>query len=209
VPTDWTITPGQVCEFKPWKKKVQPGGFYVGDRLYCQDLLYLKKLQKDGVDFVVRLRENFIRTPQGPAQPLTAAEVQAGVVCDGLEELGAGGGGPVLRVVQIQAAGHQFLLATTRRDLPAHLIGLIYRYRWQIEVFFKWIKTMLPCRHGLAESAAGVSIQIYTVFSAALLLLLATGRRPNKGQMEALWFFQSGFISEQEFRATLSAQKIK
>jgi len=207
VPTQWTITPGKASEFRQWKKTVTRGAFYVVDRLYSQDLLYLKQLQKEGTDFVVRLRDNHVRTPQGQPRPLTAADAQSGVVGDRLEELGGAGGGPVLRVVQIEAAGKTFLLATTRLDLPAHLIGLIYRYRWQIELFFKWIKTMLPCRHWLAESPEGVSIQIYSVLIAALLLLLATGHRPTKREMEALQFYWLGFISEEELIAALSTQK--
>ena len=122
---------------------------------------------------------------------------------------GQGGGGPILRIVRIEAGGQQFLLATTRTDLPAHLIGLIYRYRWQIELFFKWIKTMLPCGHWLAESPAGVSIQIHSIFIAALLLMLAAGRRPNKREMEALQFYWTGFISEEELAGVLSTQKKK
>jgi hypothetical protein len=209
VPVDWTITPGKVSEVKEWKRRIRPGAFYVVDRLYCQDLLYLKKLRKDGVDFVVRLRDNITRTARGAARPLTPEDVKAGVVSDRMEELGQGGGGPILRIVRIEAGGQQFLLATTRTDLPAHLIGLIYRYRWQIELFFKWIKTMLPCGHWLAESPAGVSIQIHSIFIAALLLMLAAGRRPNKREMEALQFYWTGFISEEELAGVLSTQKKK
>lgn len=209
VPVDWSITPGKVAEVKEWKKKVRRGGFYVVDRLYCQDLLYLKKLKKDGTHVVVRLRENIIRTVQGLPRPLTPEDLKAGVLSDQMEELGQGGGGPVLRIVQIQAGGQKFLLATTRTDLPAHLIGLIYRYRWQIELFFKWIKTMLPCGHWLAESPAGVSIQIHSIFIAALLLMLAAGGRPNKREMEALQFYWTGFISEEELAGILSARKKK
>jgi hypothetical protein len=51
VPVDWTITPGHGCEVKPWKKKVVPGSFYVVDRLYSQDLLYLKVLPKEKVSY--------------------------------------------------------------------------------------------------------------------------------------------------------------
>lgn len=209
VPVDWSITPAKVFEVQEWKKKIQPGGFYVVDRLYCQDLLYLKKLQKDRVDFVVRLRDNITRTAKEGCRPLRPEDVKAGVVSDQMEELGQGGGGPLLRLVQIEASGQKFILATTRLDLPAHMIGLIYRYRWQIELFFKWIKTMLPCGHWLAESPAGVSIQIHSIFIAALLLMLAAGRRPNKREMEALQFYWTGFISEEELAQVLSAQKRK
>ena len=87
------------------------------------------------------------------------------------------------------------------------MLGLIYRYRWQIELFFKWIKTMVPCRHWLAESPEGVSLQIYCVLIADLLLMLAAGRRPTKRQMEALWFYWLGFATESELLARLSATK--
>ena len=48
--------------------------------------------------------------------------------------------------------------------LEAELVGRIYRYRWQSELFFKWtkwIKCILGCRHWLTESQEGMSIQIY------------------------------------------------
>ena len=206
VPLDWSIAPGHVSELRQWKKQVQPGSFVVGDRLYSEDHLFLKQLQKSGTDFVVRLLGNATRVPQEPERPLTAEDRQAGVVRDQLVELGCRGGGPVLRVVEIQAHGKTLLLATTRQDLPAHMIGLIYRYRWQIELFFKWIKTMLPARHWLAESPAGVSIQIYCVLIASLLLLLWTGERPRKRQMEALWFYWTGFIDDDELSQALRAK---
>lgn len=204
VPVDWSITPGNVSELKEWKKKTKPGSFVVADRLYSEDHLHLKQLQKKKVDFVLRLLGNVTRKPQQPPRPLSAEDQQAGVVSDQWVELGCRGGGPVLRVIEIHAQGKVLLLATTREDLPAHVVGLIYRYRWQIELFFKWMKTLLPCKHWLAESPAGVAIQIYCVMIAALLLLLWTGRRPTKRQMEALWFYWMDFITEDELTEALS-----
>lgn len=207
VPVDWSITPGNVSELKEWKKKTKPGSFVVADRLYSEDHLHLKQLQKKKVDFVLRLLSNVTRTPQQPAEPLSPEDRQAGVVSDQVVELGCRGGGPVLRVIEIQTEGKTLLLATTRMDLPAHVVGLIYRYRWQIELFFKWFKTLLPCKHWLAESPAGVTIQIYCVMIAALLLLLWTGHRPTKRQMEALWFYWMDFITEDELIEALSQKK--
>lgn len=209
IPTDWSITPGNVCERKALKKMIKPESFIVADRLYSEDHLYLKQLQKQGFDFVIRLLGNVIRTPMGQARPLTQEDRQAGVVSDQIQELGGQGGGPVLRVIEIRVLDKVFLLATTRQDLSAHQIGLIYRYRWQIELFFKWLKTTLPCQHWLAESPNGVAIQIYSLLIAALLLFLWTGRPPNKRHMEALRFYWMGFIDEQELRKALSAQKTK
>jgi hypothetical protein len=203
IPLAWSLTPGKSSELKEWQKMIKPGSFYVGDRLYSENHLQLKQLQKAGVDLVVRLKGNVVRGPKTEPAPLSAEDRQAGVVSDRVEELGCLGGGPVLRIVEIHAPGHVLLLATTRRDLPAALIGLIYRYRWQIELFFKWFKTMLPCGHWLAESPAGVTIQLYCVMIAALLLLLWTGQRPTKRQMEALRFYWAGFIEEGELVAAL------
>jgi hypothetical protein len=206
-PVDWTITPANVCERKVWKQKIKPGDFHVVDRLYGEDHLLLKQLKKKGADFVVRLLGNVIRTPVEAPRPLSDQDRKAGVISDQIVELGGQGGGPQLRVVEIHAEGKVLLLATTRDDLPAELIGLIYRYRWQIELFFKWFKTMLPCRHWIAESPQGVAIQIYTVMIASLLLMLWTGRRPTKRQMEALQFYAMGFISESELIKALGLQK--
>jgi hypothetical protein len=207
LPVDWSITPGNVCERKEWKKKVQAGSFVVADRLYGADHLYLKQLKKQGVDFVLRLLSNVTLTPVTEPRPLSAEDQAAGVLSDRKVELGCLGGGPVLRVVEIQFQDKHLLLVTTREDLPAHLIGLIYRYRWQIELFFKWFKTMLPCKHWIAESPRGVAIQIYSVMIASLLLLLWTGRRPTKRQMEALRLFWIGFITEQELLTALDLEK--
>lgn len=206
-PEDWTITPANVCERKVWRRKIEPGEFFVADRLYSEDHLLLKQVRKRGADFVVRLLGNVIRTPLEPPRPLTEEDRKAGVVSDQLTELGGQGGGPRLRLVEVHAEGKVLLLATTRADLPAHLIALIYRYRWQIELFFKWFKTMLPCRHWIAESPEGVAIQIYSALIASLLLMLWTGRRPTKRQMEALRLFWMGFITERELAEALALQK--
>lgn len=209
IPTDWLITPGNVCERKALKKMIQPGSFLVGDRYYSEDHLYLKQLQKEASHFVIRLLGNVVRAPSGPERPLTDEDRQAGVVSDRLTELGGQGGGPVLRVVEIHAKGKVFLLATTRLDLSARQIGLIYRYRWQIELFFKWLKTTLPHHHWLAESPDGVAIQIHCLLIATLLLFLWSGRPPNQRQMEALRFYWMGFIDEAELRAALGSAKNK
>lgn len=206
-PTDWTITPANVCERKIWKQKIKAGDFFVVDRLYSEDHLLLKQIQKRGADFVVRLLSNVIRTPVDPPSGLSEEDQKAGVISDQRVELGGQGGGPQLRVIEVHADGKVLLLASTRLDLPAHLIALIYRYRWQIELFFKWFKTMLPCRHWIAESSEGVAIQVYTVMIASLLLMLWTGRRPSKRQMEALQLYCIGFIAESELAEALGLQK--
>lgn len=208
VPQDWTITPGHHCERKNLKSKAQPGAFYVADRLFSDDFAFLGRMLRQKIDFVMRLPGNVTRLGASPQRLLTEQDRAAGVVSDRLEQLGAKHRGLVLRVVEIHAAGEVFVLGTSREDLPAELIGLIYRYRWQIELFFKWFKMIMGGRHWLAESPQGAAIQIYSAMIATLLLTRVTGRRPTLRQLETLRLYCVGFASEEELLPELALQKI-
>jgi hypothetical protein len=198
IPEAWPITPGKVSEPKVFAQTVQPGALIVADRNYGHDFAMLVQLRTQGIQFVLRLFNNLILEPVGSDRPLSEADRRAGVVWDRLVRFGVHGDGPVFRVVRVEANGDVFQLVTTREDLSAELIGLIYRQRWQIELFFKWIKTILNCRHWLAESPAGVQIQIYCVLIASLLLMLWTGQRPNKRMVESLQWYWTGLATEED-----------
>jgi hypothetical protein len=198
IPEAWPITAGNVCERKVFAQTVEPGAMIVADRHYGHDHALLARLQKRGVHFVIRLYNNLVLQPVGPERPLSEADRRAGVVWDRLVRFGVHGDGPVLRVVRVETNGDVFQLVTTREDLSAELISLIYRQRWQIELFFKWIKTILNCRHWLAESPAGVRIQIYCVLIASLLLMLWTGQRPTKRMVESLQWYWTGLATPED-----------
>jgi len=80
---------------------------------------------------------------------------------------------------------HELLLVTDRFDLPAELVVLLYKYRWHIELFFKWLKCVMGCRHLVAESEDGVKMQVYAALIAGLLIVLWTGRKPTKADDKA------------------------
>ena len=65
-------------------------------------------------------------------------------------------------------------------DLTALEVMDLYHQRWQVEMFFRWLKCLVPCRHWFARSAQGVRLQIYLSLIQALLLAEVTGRRPTK-----------------------------
>jgi IS4 transposase len=75
------------------------------------------------------------------------------------------------------------------------MIGLCYKHRWQVEMFFRWLKCILGCRHWLAESERGVALQVYLALIAAQLLVLYRGERSNRRQMEAIQFYLMGWAS--------------
>jgi IS4 transposase len=76
-----------------------------------------------------------------------------------------------------------------------------------VELFFKWLKCILGCRHWLAESERGVALQIYCALIAALLLLRYSGRRPSKRAMEMIRFYLLGYATLEELSATIAVEK--
>jgi IS4 transposase len=114
-----------------------------------------------------------------------------------------------LRVVTIQSATAGTIRLVTNiapDELSAAEVGAMYRRRWQIEGFFRWIKCILGCRHFLAESQRGVTLQLYLALIAGLMLHLLLGRRPNKRLMERLRFYLLGWASAEELaQATVAA----
>ena len=67
----------------------------------------------------------------------------------------------------------------TSVDVPAEIIAEIYRHRWTIELFFRFFKHVLGCRHLLSTARAGIEIQTYCAIIACLLLALWTGGKPT------------------------------
>jgi IS4 transposase len=92
-------------------------------------------------------------------------------------------------------------------DLEAHLVALGYRYRWSVELFFRWFKCILGCRHLLSTSQNGVEIQVYLAIIASLLISLWTGRRPTKRTFEMLCFYFSGMADKNELLAHIEKLK--
>lgn len=109
------------------------------------------------------------------------------------------------------ARGHEsdgFLrIATNLLDVPADVIALIYRYRWTIEIFFRFFKHLLGCRHLLSSDPVGVEIQTYCAIIACLLISLWTGRQPTKRTYEMICWYLIGWASQDELLAHLSKLK--
>src|SRR5262249_58138973 len=134
-------------------------------------------------------------------RPLGTAARQAGVVRDVVvSKLGAEHhkdevGRPARLVwVQTGKAGpggrpEVLLLCTDPLDLDAQPVALGYKYRWWVELFFRWLKCVLGCRHLLSTDRGGLTIQVYAALIASLLVSLCTGRKPTKPTFDMLSFF--------------------
>ena len=86
------------------------------------------------------------------------------------------------------------------------MVTLAYRYRWSVELFFRWFKCVLGCRNLISQSENGVTIQIYMGIIASLLVSVWTGRKPNKALLEMICFYLVGMADEDELEAAIRRQ---
>jgi hypothetical protein len=210
IPVGVTVTAGNASENDQLRALLQAGRLYVIDRGYAEYQLFQDILDARS-SFIGRLRDNAVWQVVAE-RPLSAAARAAGVVSDRVVWLGGDQSGAVfkqrLRVLEVRtgkcdAHGRPevLLLATDRMDLEAELVALGYKFRWTVELFFRWFKCILGCRHLLSTSANGVEIQVYLALIASLLISLWTGKKPSKRTYEMLCLYFSGWASEAELLA--------
>jgi IS4 transposase len=156
---------------------VQAGSYYVMDRGYL-DFSRLHRLHRAGAFFVTRLKSNtrFYVVASHPVAPAS------GLRCDQIIKLNspAGRAGyPVQlrRISYVDAeTGQALVFLTNQFDLDAMIVAQIYRRRWAIELFFRWIKQHLRLRGFYSTSFNGVRVQIWSAISAHLLVAIAKRR---------------------------------
>ncbi len=203
------VTPGRVCERKSLRQQLEPGATYVGDRYFAEDYQLFADLENKGCRFLLRLRDESVVTVE-EALPLTGTDRAARITGDAWARLGHRESARTarLRVVTIQSPTAGTLRLVTNlppSELSAAEVGAMYRRRWQVEGFFRWLKCVLGCRHWLAESERGVTLQLYLALIAGLMLHLLLGRRPNKRLMERLRFYLLGWATAEELAAATAA----
>lgn len=203
---------GTLCERKALRQQIKSGEFYIGDRNYGQDYDFLEELSARGCGFLVRLRERQAIVQTQHSRGLDAADVSAGVCRDEDILLGRTARyerGPFrLIVVDREDMEEPVWLVTNQRadQLSAGQAAGLYRRRWEVEGFFRWLKCLLPCRHWLAESENGVAIQIYASLICAVLLSQRLGRKPSKRMLELLAFHQMQIATDEELTKALEEE---
>ena len=153
---------------------VYPGSYYVFDRAYV-DYLRLYRLHLARAFFVTRAKT----TMRYYVVSSRSVDKTTGLGCDQTIRLNSIKGRmsypTVLRRVSYVdlESGQRFVFLTNRFDLPALLIAMIYRRRWAIELFFRWIKQHLRLRGFFSNSYNGVRIQVWTALCSHLLVAIA------------------------------------
>ena len=224
---DLTLTPyrRQGDEQDVLLSRLQPGRCYVMDRGYVNYRLF-NGIVAVGSDYVCRVKRSIAYAVTREREPTDAARA-AGVVRDVVVTTGSGRGGsgrggkhtdhPV-RLIEVHARvrprtarGHAkpdappktevLLIATNLLDVPAEVVALVYRYRWTVELFFRFFKQVLGCRHLLSDDRGGITIQCYCAVIACLLLQLWTGRKPDKAMHRMVGFYLCGWAGEDDVLA--------
>jgi len=165
--------------------RLEADATYVFDKGYC-DYGWWQQIDEAGATFVTRFKRN------------AAIQVVAQNPCDGKVILSDewvefrhrsnraghknGYHGLRLRRISVYREGKSpLILATNDMDSSAKDIAELYRKRWQIELFFEWLKQNLKLKRFLGKSQNAVSLQIYAAIISYLLLWLYRSRRcaPN------------------------------
>ncbi len=144
--------------------------------------------------------------------PVSGPDRDAGVLRQCRARLGLGkrtAQSPELRLVYVRGVDGTILVLATNLDvdqLGAADVALLYKRRWEIEYYFRWMKCIMGCGHWMAECRNGAAIQIYLALIGSLLLQLQLGRRPSKRVWETMQWHQCGMISDGELKTALAQQ---
>jgi hypothetical protein len=194
-------------------RHVVPGTISIYDRAYMSFHLVASFYDRDPhsgevtalADFVIRLKEPGRNAPtlkETGVRVLDAEARTAGVVSDRLVQL------PGLKqeeklvvtlreVVVAGCDGKNVRLLTSLLTVPAHVIATLYKFRWQVELFFKWLKCYANFNHLISHTREGVLLSFYVTIIGVLLMYLHTGFRPSKYAMVLLGFVAQGATLEE------------
>lgn len=216
---------GKSDEKNVLRESLLPDHCYVMDRWYAQFTLF-NDIRAADSSYVCRLRDNSVYDVLDE-RPLSEAAQQAGVLFDGVARLGIGGSrcgakpDHPIRLVLIKTSPHTarekrpggrkgptsdgvLRIATNLLDVPAEIIGDLYRHRWTVETFFRFFKHILGCRHLLSHDPVGIEIQTYMAIIACMLISLWTGRKPTLRTYEMICHYFTGLADEDELLAHLA-----
>jgi hypothetical protein len=190
MPVSVKLTQGKVADISVAKNvDMQPGALYVCDRAYW-DSGYLYKQHRRGAFFIIRAKSNL--------QTYTLKEIPASDPDSPHSERILQLTGPdsqkyceYLRAIRIHDSNKDeyFEVLTNNFDLPAESIAAFYKYRWQIELFFKWLKQNLKFDTLLGYFENSVFTQIW-VAMITYLLLWQLYQSPEYSKMDFLEFLR-------------------
>jgi hypothetical protein len=225
VPVEMDLTRAGDSEVANLLSHLKADRCYVKDRGYACFRLF-QGIVDVGSHLVCRLRDNSAIHELLEDRPLSAEARAAGILSDQVVWLGSD---PKrrelkqpLRIIRIACKKHNkrahtgrggpeqdefLLIATDMLDVPAEVIALLYKSRWAVEIFFRFFKRVLNCRHLLSHREKGIKIQVFMAIIASLLIALFSGGKPTVRTVEIMQLYFSGWASEKEVEAHIAKLK--
>lgn len=186
---------------------IEPGAFYIMDRAYL-DFRRLNRLHQAGAKFVVRSKRH-VRFYVAQSSPV---DKSSGLRCDQRIRINSEDSKSLypscLRRIRFRdLEEHRSLVFLTNDfDLPPLIICELYKRRWQVELFFKWIKQHLRIRNFFGHTVNAIQCQIWTAICAYLLVAIAKKRlQLNKSLYEILQIVSISAIEQLPLAELLSA----
>jgi len=206
------ITEALGSEKKMLKKNLKSGILYIIDRGFIDYKLFEAIHNKQSF-FVARLKD--ISTYKVISDNIISEDAKAaGVITDqqavmGSEFTKGDLTAPVRRLVIVDPDNpdKKEIIVLSNTDLDGAIISLLYRYRWQVELFFRWFKCILGCTHWLSQTQTGLTLQVYVAILASLLIRLWTGRKPTRRTFEMIQLYFMGWAQEHELTAHIESLK--
>ena len=162
----------------------EPGAFYIMDRGYV-DFKRLFSLNLAGAFFVIRAKSNtqYKRRYSHPIDKSGGVHCDQTIVLTGVNSA-TDYPQPLRRIKYHDAqTGKTFNFLTNNFAVPAQTVADLYRYRWQVELFFKWIKQHLRIKSFFGTSENAVKSQIWTAISVYVLVAIIKKRLGIKADL--------------------------
>lgn len=178
IPAFMHICPANVHEVRVLDEMVfEAGAFYIVDRGYL-DFKRLYRLHQSRAFFVTRSKKNFAfdRRESRPVNKKTGVQFDQTVALSGFySDLDYPE--PLRRIGFIDAkTGKRLRFLTNNFDLSPLTIARLYKQRWQVELFFKWLKQHLRIKVFYGTSENAVKTQIWTAVSIYVLVAIVKKR---------------------------------
>jgi hypothetical protein len=165
----------------------EPGAFYLLDRGYL-DFARLHRFHLAGSFFVIRSKAG-LSLQRRYSRPVDRS---SGLICDQSVVLSfqrsKAAYPEALRRIRLNDpdTGKTLVFLTNHFGLPAHTICALYRSRWQIELFFKWIKQHLRIKAFYGTSENAVKTQLWIAVSVYVLIAIIKKRLDLRGSLYEL-----------------------
>jgi hypothetical protein len=188
--------PGQ-SEADSAAANLRPDRLYLYDRGFMSFALLAAHYDQDAAEprahFVARYRPAGKNSPtlqEAETRLLSEQDRAAGLQSDRIgiftTAIGSRRSPPAVQFREIVVACEErgqpstLRLVTNLLDTPAHVVATLYRSRWQVELFFRWLKSYANFGQLISHSRAGMEAHLYVTIIGVMLMYLHTGYRPSK-----------------------------